>query len=167
LRLLIDGRAGGVIVSGTEMNLAFQGIPEVTDNFREGGWVLGGVDKNGAAVSTPITAQQFWQKASGGRYGVGEFFTYNATNFRIRELSIGYNIPVGKKLFIKDARFSLVARNLAWLYRGKSTLDIPGISKRTMWFDPDMSLGNGNYQGVEYGTLPATRSLGLNLKLSF
>jgi len=29
-----------------------------------------------------------------------------------------------------------------------------------------MSLGNGNWQGVEYGTLPATRSLGLNLKVT-
>jgi hypothetical protein len=46
-------------------------------------------------------------------------------------------------------------------------MDIPGIGKRKMWFDPDMSLGNANYQGVEYGTLPSTRSYGLNLQLTF
>jgi hypothetical protein len=36
-----------------------------------------------------------------------------------------------------------------------------------MWMDPDMGLGNGNYQGVDYGTLPSTRTLGFNLKLTF
>ena len=167
LRLLIDGRIGGIEVSGTEMNLAFSGITKGTDQHREGGWNLGGVDASGAAVNKTITAQDFWQTASGKRYGVGEFFAYDATSFRVRELSIGYDIPVGTKSFIKSARFSAVARNLFWLYRGSSLLSLPGEGKRKMWFDPDMSLGNANYQGVEYGTLPSTRSLGFNLKLTF
>jgi hypothetical protein len=149
------------------MNLAFSGIPEVTALKREGGWSLGGVDATGAAVSTPIAAQDFWQIASGKRYGAGEFFAYDATNLRVRELSIGYNIPLKNTTVIKAAKLSLVGRNLLWLYRGKSLLDIPGIGTRKMWFDPDMSLGNSNYQGVEYGTLPATRSLGVNLQLTF
>ena len=90
---MIDGRAGGTIISGTEMNLAFSGIPEVTDNFREGNWSLGGVNASGQPVSKTITAQDFWQIASGKRYGAGEFFAYDATNFRVREISIGYIIP--------------------------------------------------------------------------
>ena len=168
LRVLIDGRIGGTLVSGTEMNLAFSGITAGTDKYREGGWNLGGIDTsagNGGSGAS-ITAQDFWQTASGKRYGIGQFFAYNATSFRVRELSIGYTIPIHKKTFIKGANLSFVARNLFWLYRGKSILDIPGLGKRTMPFDPDMSLGNGNYQGVEYGTLPSTRSLGVNLKLS-
>ncbi len=167
LRVLVDGRFGGTMVSGTEMNLAFSGIPAVTEAYREGGWSLGGVDATGAAVSKAITAQDFWQIASGKRYGAGEFFAYDATNLRVRELSIGYNIPVKNTKVIKAAKLSFVGRNLFWLYRGKSLLDIPGIGKRKMWFDADMSLGNGNYQGVEYGTLPATRSLGVNLQVTF
>jgi len=167
MRVLIDGRVGGTMVSGTEMNLAFSGITEGTEPYREGGWNLGGVSAAGAPVSKTITAQDFWQTASGKRYGVGEFFAYDATSFRVRELSLGYDIPLGSKFFIKSARFSAVARNLFWLYRGKSLLNIPGVEKRKMWFDPDMSLGNGNFQGVEYGTLPSTRSLGFNLKLNF
>ncbi len=166
-RILIDGRIGGIMVSGTEMNLAFSGITKATETHREGGWNLGGVDGSGNPVTNTIAAQDFWQIASGKRYGLGEFFTYNATNLRIRELSIGYDIPVGTGLFIKSARFSAVARNLLWLYRGSSTLAIPGLAKRKMWMDPDMSLGNNNYQGVEYGTMPATRTLGFNLKLTF
>jgi TonB-linked SusC/RagA family outer membrane protein len=167
LRLLIDGRIGGIIVDGTEMNLAFSGIPEATSKFREGGLNLAGVDTTGKGVSTTITAQQFWQKASYQRYGVAEFFTYSATNFRVRELTVGYDIPVKSNMFIKTARINLIARNLMWIYRGKSILDLPGLGKRTMSFDPDMSLGNGNYQGISYGTLPATRSYGLNLQFTF
>ena len=167
LRALIDGRIGGTIVSGTEMNLAFSGIPEVTDQYREGGWNLGGVDANGSPVSKTISAQDFWQIASGKRYGAGEFFAYDATSVRMREVSIGYDIPLRSTFFIKAAKISAVGRNLFWITRGESRLDIPGLGKRTMWFDPDMSLGNSNWQGVEYGTLPPTRSFGLNLQVTF
>src|SRR4030095_2062379 len=152
LRILIDGKIGGAVVSGTEMNLAFSGIPEATGQYREGGWALGGVDTTGAAIGKTISSQDFWQTASGKRYGVGEFFAYDMTNFRIRELSVSYDIPIKSNKVIKGARFSVMARNVAWLYRGSSLLDIPGLGKRKMWFDPDMSLGNGNFQGVEYGT---------------
>ena len=167
LRVLTDGRIGGVIVDGTEMNLAFSGIPEVTGKYREGGLNLNGVSATGAPVSATITSQQFWQTVSTQRYGTAEFFTYDATNFRVRELSLGYEIPLHSHLFIKGARISAVARNVLWIYRGKSILDIPGIGKRKMTFDSDMSLGNGNFQGISYGTLPATRTYGLNLQLTF
>lgn len=167
LRVLMDGRVGGTLVSGTEMNLAFSGIPEVTQEYREGGWNLGGVDGDGTPVSETIDAQGFWQIASGKRYGAGEFFAYNATSFRVRELTFGYDIPLKTTTIVKSVRLSFVGRNLFWLYRGKSLMDIPGLGTRKMWFDPDMSLGNGNFQGVEYGTLPSTRSFGLNLQVTF
>ena len=170
LRVLIDGRIGGIVVSGTEMNLAFSGIPEATAQYREGGWNLGGVDSSGSSVGTTIAAQDFWQIASGKRYGAGEFFAYDATNFRVREASIGYDIPlkaISFLSFVKGMKLSIVGRNLFFLYRGESKMDIPGIGKRKMWFDPDMSLGNGNWQGVEYGTLPSTRSIGANLRITF
>ncbi|RPE07945.1 SusC/RagA family TonB-linked outer membrane protein [Chitinophaga lutea] len=167
LRVLADGRVGGTIVSGTEMNLAFSGIPEVTERYREGGWNLGGVDANKQPVNAAISAQDFWQTASGKRYGAAEFFAYDATSFRLREISFGYTIPVPAKSFIKSLKISAVGRNIAWLYRGSSRLDIPGLGKRKMWFDPELSLANSNYQGVEYGNLPSTRSWGFNLKVGF
>ena len=167
LRLLIDGRIGGTIMDGTEQLLAYNGAPGVTANFREGGWNLGGVNKEGVPVDATINSQAFWTTASGGRYGSAEFFTYDATNFRVRELSVGYSIPVPSSFALKSARLSLVARNLFFLYRGSSELSIPGLGRRKMSFDPDMSLGNGNWQGISYGTLPSTRSIGVNLQLTF
>ena len=167
VRVLVDGRVGGTVVSGTEMNLAFSGITAATEANREGGWNLGGVTAKGEANSKTIKSQDFWQIASGKRYGAGEFFAYDATNFRVRELSIGYNLPVQGIKGVKSAKLMLVGRNLLWLYRGSSKLAIPGLEKRKMWFDPDMSLGNGNFQGVEYGTMPATRTMGVNLQITF
>ncbi|MEP7109057.1 MAG: SusC/RagA family TonB-linked outer membrane protein [Ferruginibacter sp.] len=167
LRLLIDGRIGGTVVDGTEQIMAFNGISKGTENFREGGWNLGGVDVNGSPVKANINAQDYWTTASGGRYGSAEFFSYDATNFRIRELTLGYDIPLPTAFVVKAAKLSVVARNLLWLYRGSSRLSIPGIGKRKMSFDPDMSLGNSNWQGVSYGTFPATRSIGLNLQVTF
>lgn len=167
MRLLIDGRVGGTVVDGTEQIMAFNGIPEVTAKFREGGWNLGGVAADGTPVTATINAQQYWTTASGGRYGSAEFFAYDATNFRIRELSLGYSIPLPGSFAIKDARLSVVGRNLLFLYRGSSTLDIPGVGKRKMSFDPDMSLGNANWQGISYGAFPSTRSIGFNLQLTF
>lgn len=167
LRVLVDGRVGGIIISGTEMNISFSGITKETEKYRDGGLVLGGMDDDGNPVTTPISAQQFWRTASGKRFGTGEFYTYDATNFRIRELSFGYSVPV-PNTFIKSARLSVVARNLLWLYRGSSKLSIPGLGKRKMWMDPDMSLYGGNaLTGVEYGAFPSTRSIGLNLQMTF
>ncbi|MBX3257017.1 MAG: SusC/RagA family TonB-linked outer membrane protein [Chitinophagaceae bacterium] len=167
LRVLVDGRIGGIMISGTEMNLSFSGITEETEKYRDGGLNLAGVDASGSPVTQTISAQQFWRTASGKRYGTGEFYTYDATNFRIRELSLGYDIPV-QHFFIKTARISAVGRNLLWLYRGSSKLDIPGLGKRKMWMDPDMSLYGGNgLTGVEYGAFPSTRSFGINVQLTF
>ena len=167
VRLLVDGRVGGTVVDGTEQLLAYNGAPAITAEHREGGWNLGGVNTAGNSVSETIDAQAFWTTASGGRYGTAEFFTYDATNFRVRELSVGYSIPLPEGFAIKSARISAVARNLFFLYRGSAKLDIPGLPKRKMSFDPDMALGNGNWQGVSYGTMPSTRSIGFNLQLTF
>lgn len=161
--VLVDGHIGGTIVSNTEMDLSFSGITDATVKYREGGWNLGGVDQDGNKVAETITAQQFWQTVSGKRTSVGQFFAYDATNFRIRQISLGYTIPVSPKSFLKSVRISVVARNLLWLYRGSSILDIPGLGKRKMWFDPDMS----NTFGSEYAIIPSTRSIGFNLQLSF
>ncbi|MFT4203094.1 MAG: SusC/RagA family TonB-linked outer membrane protein [Chitinophagaceae bacterium] len=169
LRVLADGRIGGTMISGTEGNLAFSGITKATTAYRDGGLNINGVSVNtGSVVSQEITAQDFWQSAgvSSQRYITGELFAYNTTSFRLRELAFSYDIPMSNSV-VKSLSVGVVGRNLFWLYRGSSKFDIPGIGKRKMWFDPDMSLGNGNYQGVEYGTMPSTRSIGINVKASF
>ena len=169
VNVLIDARIGGVMTSGSDANLAFDGNAAYTTAYREGGWVLPGVVKNGESYTpntTPINAETFWTTVSNGRYSWGQLFTYDATNVRIREAAVGYDFTVNNS-FVKKAKLSIVARNLFFLAKGNAIMDVPGVPTRKMWFDPDVNLGAGNYQGVEYGTLPSTRSIGLNLNLSF
>ncbi|GAB3264244.1 SusC/RagA family TonB-linked outer membrane protein [Larkinella harenae] len=167
LSFLVDGRVGGTMVSGTDGNLAYDGTADYTLEHREGGWVLPGVTATGETNTKAINAEQFWQTVSQGRYTWGDFFAYSTTNIRLRELSFGYNIPFPQNFFIKNARLSLTARNLFFLYRGNANMDIPGLKTRKLPFDPDVNLSAANYQGSEYGALPSTRTVGLNLKLGF
>ncbi|WP_229253045.1 SusC/RagA family TonB-linked outer membrane protein [Dyadobacter helix] len=167
LTFLVDGRVGGTMTSGTEANLAFDGNADYTTAYREGGWVLPGVTAAGETNTQAINAEKFWQTVSQGRYSWGEFFTYSTTNFRLRELTLGYNIPMPSDFFLKNVRLSFTARNLFFLYRGYAKMDIPGLPKRKLPFDPDMNLGAGNFQGLDYGNLPSSRNIGLNLKVSF
>lgn len=165
---LIDARIGGEIVSGTAAYLAAFGVADYTEAHREGDWILAGVHEDGTANSTAITAQQFWTTVGqNGRNAWGEFFTYDMTNVRFRELAVSYKFNVESWKGIQAAQISLTGRNLFFFYRGKSKLDIPGLGKIDNPIDPEGALGAGNYQGVEVGLPPAVRTYGLNVKLTF
>ncbi|MFO0468232.1 MAG: SusC/RagA family TonB-linked outer membrane protein, partial [Bacteroidota bacterium] len=169
LNVLVDARIGGVMTSGSDASLAFDGNSAYTTAYREGGWVIPGVTlSNNEYIpnTTPVNAETFWTTVSNGRYSWGQVFTYDATNVRIREAAVGYDFNINSQ-YVKRAKLSIVARNLFFLAKGNAIVDIPGIPTRKMWFDPDVNLGAGNYQGVEYGTLPSARSIGLNLSVSF
>ncbi|QNL50400.1 SusC/RagA family TonB-linked outer membrane protein [Olivibacter sp. SDN3] len=164
---MIDGRVGGTVISGTDAMLGYFGLGDYTVPYRDGGLVLPGVLPDGSQNDVAISAEQFWTQVSqGGTNAYGEFFAYDATNFRLRELSLGYTLQI-KNSPIKTARFSLTGRNLFFFYRGKSKLDIPGIGRRTLPVDPEVAIGTSNFQGIESGLLPATRSFGFNINLSF
>jgi len=168
LSFQIDGRVGGIIVSGTDALMSYYGVSDYTTKFRDGNLVLTGVHNDGTANTTAINAEKLWTTLSnGGRSsGYDEFFAFDATNFRLRDLSIGYNFDVHHSLF-KAIRLSLTGNNLFFLYRGKSLVDIPGIGKRKLPVDPESAIGTSNYQGIESGLPPVVRSLGLNLHLNF
>lgn len=168
LNTLIDARIGGEIVSGTAAYLASYGVAEFTEKYREGGLVLDAVQADGSTNTAAINAQQLWQKVGqNGRDAWGDFFVYDMTNVRMRELSLSYKFDVSKVKGLQAAQVSLTGRNLFFFYRGKSILDIPGIGKIKNPIDPEGALGSGNYQGVEVGLAPGVRTYGLNLKLTF
>ena len=163
---LIDGRFGGEMISASDAIMAADGTPEYTSSHREAGsWLLPAVTEDGAKNATAIDAETFWTTLSGAQPW-SEAFVYDATNVRLRELSLGYRFAKLPVSFIKDAKLSVVGRNLFFFYRGFAKLDLPGIDKRKAFFDSEVNLFNSNLQGFEYGTLPPTRSIGLNLKLS-
>ncbi|WP_165823984.1 SusC/RagA family TonB-linked outer membrane protein [Pseudochryseolinea flava] len=153
VRMLIDGRIGGEIYSFTDRGLWANGVSEETLGGREDGILVDGVFESGTANNVTITAQQYYQGVAGA---ISTPFIKDATNFRVRELSVSYALPVANlKLPFKSASLGIVARNLFFLY------------KKTDNFDPEASYSTGNAQGVAYYNLPSTRSLGFNLNLGF
>lgn len=148
LKFLIDGRFGGEVMSVTEALLDEFGVSQRTADARD----AGGVDVNG----TMLDAEAYYT-AIGGRSGITEAYMYDATNIRLRELSLGYNLPKSavNGIGLSTAKISLVGRNLFFF-------------KNNAPFDPDVTFATGvGFQGVDVFSLPSTRSLGFNLSLGF
>ena len=84
-------------------------------------------------------------------------YVYDATNVRLAELSLGYDLPVSKWNcpWLKGMNVSVVGNNLAMLF-----LKAP--------FDPEMTSNVGTYnQGMDYFMQPSTRSVGFSIKVKF
>ncbi len=149
LKFLIDGRFGGEVMSITEALLDEFGVSQRSADARD----AGGVDVNGTLVDA-----ETYYTAVGGRSGITEEYVYDATNIRLRELSLGFNLPKSRTNslgFLNSARISLVGRNLFFFQN-----EAP--------FDPDVTFSTGvGFQGVDVFSLPSTRSLGFNLSLGF
>ncbi len=150
LGFLIDGRFGGDVVSITQADLDQYGVTAVTAEDRNRGYVM--------LEGTKIDDVEGFYTNVGGRDGVSEHYVYSATNIRLRELSLSYQLPtklMKKTNFIDNATLSFVGRNLFFFYN-----EAP--------FDPDATLSTGNdLQGVDVFGMPTTRSLGFNVKLTF
>lgn len=162
LFFLINGRIGGKVVSLTEGYLDNAGLSQRTADARayaeanqifwtaeDGTQQLGMYVPDGSGQIAPV---QGWYETVGSNSVIP--YVYNATNFRLRELSFGYTfrnlLGEGKNLSL-----SFIGRNLFFLYK-----DAP--------VDPDISLSSGNgLGGIEVFNLPSARSFGFNLKLNF
>ncbi|CAL2089483.1 SusC/RagA family TonB-linked outer membrane protein [Tenacibaculum sp. 190524A05c] len=149
---LIDGKFGGNVVSVTEAVNDKYGVSQATADARNtNGGQINVVDENG--VASQITAQEYYN-AIGGRDGMLGEYVYDATNVSLRELSIGYKLPIESEFF-ESIRLSLIANNLFFLYK-----DAP--------FDPNITASTGlGLQGVDIFNQPSTRSLGLNVNINF
>ena len=149
LDFLIDGKFGGETVSMTEAIV--EGFSN--NSAREtANATVQVVDLAGTAST--LTAQEYYGKV-GGRNGFTGEYVYSATNVRLAELAIGYNFKIAENSFFKRIKASLVGSNLFFFYK-----DAP--------HDPNISLSTGNaLQGVDVLGLPSSRSLGLNINLTF
>ncbi len=146
---LIDGKFGGETLSLTEAIVEGASNNSARETANANVQV---VDTNGAEFTLP--AQTYYGLAGGRNSFTGEY-VYDATNVRLAEFALGYNFTLGKESFFKRIKASLVGSNLFFFYK-----EAP--------HDPNISLSTGNaLQGVDVLGLPSTRSLGLNVNLTF
>ncbi|OIN60597.1 SusC/RagA family TonB-linked outer membrane protein [Arsenicibacter rosenii] len=84
--------------------------------------------------------------------------TYDATNFKLREISLSYAVPraLTTRYNLNNVTFSLIGRNLfQWNKSGRNE-------------DPESAFtGVGTNQGILRATLPSIRSYGFKLSLDF
>ena len=159
---LIDGKIGGKVISFTEAYLDQAGNSVASAEARLNAeannivWTnkAGTVSKPGMIVEGQVIPIYEYYQATGGQAPLGSNYVYDGTNFRLREISLGYTF---RDLFGKSKNLTLAvnARNLFFLYK-----DAP--------IDPETSLSTQNALGnVDVFSMPTTRSFGITIKASF
>lgn len=141
-------RGGGIVVSQTQAVMDAFGASAASAIAREqGGYIING---------RPIKAQDYYQTVASDSHMIGSRYVYSATNFRLSELTFGYDVPVQKwQNVLKGMNVSFVAHNL-WLIYCKAP------------FDPELAANMGTYgQGLDYFMQPSLRTLGFSVKLRF
>lgn len=164
LNVNIDYQIGGKFVSLSNRWGQFSGLTAATaalndkgvpvrDPVADGGGVkVSGVNEAGEAVSNYIDAKTYYQGLTNNK--TYDSYIYDLTFVKLREIAIGYKIPVtklGLGKVIQSARFELTGRNLWLMYAKSKDYDPSEISTQ---------------QG-ETGQLPGTRGFGFNLRVSF
>jgi len=154
---LIDVRYGGEIFSFSQADLKTGGHIDYTGVDRHLPRILPGVIDNGDGTYRKNNIQIPAQSYFAGLGGLGtEGATFDATAYRLREVSMVYNFP-GR-----------------WLERTPFGQASIGVSGRNLFFfapgfptDPELnSRGAGNIQGMDLNGAPQTRNYGVNIRFT-
>lgn len=187
LNFLLDYRFGGKLLSAPHLYAYGAGMYESTMQYRDE--ANGGLPYNVASDGTKVLASdhasaQFHDGVildgvtpegdpnttilEAADYYIGNFYWASGwyekegvlknDYIKMREVVLGYNLPksISDKLRFQNIRVSLIGRNLFYVYR---TLDN---------LDPEVAIGsNWKQQGIDEGSMAATRSFGISLNGSF
>ncbi|MCU0450811.1 MAG: SusC/RagA family TonB-linked outer membrane protein [Bernardetiaceae bacterium] len=159
---LVDVRKGGVVNSQTVGILRSGGMAiETAENGRQP-FVDPGVIRNADGTYRPndrpvASVQQYWSQQDNSVSP--ETNTFDGSFVKLREVRVGYSLP--KNLVDKtpfgNINLGIEGRNL-WIIHS----NVPHV-------DPEANvLGTGLIgEGLERGSIPSSRSLGFNLRLTF
>lgn len=168
LSALLDIQQGGKYFSVTNMFGMYSGMLEETaaNGVRENGIVAEGVTgtvvNNGDGTYTVSNTAQNTRNVSAYSY-FGHYYAgptaqnvFDADYIKLREVTLSYTFPEKFRGPFSNVVISAFGRNLGtW-----------GLDNKH--FDPEQAAGgSGNVQGLEGGSLPSTRTYGMNLKLQF
>jgi len=176
LKSQFDWKQGGDISSSTINSLLGRGVTKDTEN-RERTFIIPGYyatndgtpmldgDGNQIPNTTQLSMNElYFSPAGGNTFGINsvdEASIYDGTVFRLREVSLTYDVPssVLKKTAFGKLSFSLMGSNL-WYFA-------PNVPKYTN-FDPETtSYGSTILQGIETSAAPTARRFGFKVNLTF
>ena len=160
----VDARIGGKMFSGTLGTMENAGTAAWTVDNRDK-MVVDGVVKDGDnyVVNTKeTTGEKYWQTISGragGNLGISEENLYDATNVRLRNISIAYSLP--KRLLSGQNIFQSVKV-------GFSCTNVFMIYSKMRGLDPESIFATStNAIGFEYGAAPTSRAYVFNVSFGF
>jgi TonB-linked SusC/RagA family outer membrane protein len=164
LSVVLDKRQGGDQYSRNIADVQRNGVAAETADLPryDGAGVLqnnriyeGIYASNGQPNTTMISSQLYYGNT--GKYVAAEGFIYDTTWFRIREAALSYRLPKSAltRTPFGNVEVGVFGRNLF--------LHAPNYPH----FDPEQNaLGVSNAQGLEFNSLPNTRTYGINLRLT-
>ena len=143
----VTGRFGGKVISDTQAILDRFGVSQATADVRDNGGQVA-IYGNGT-----VDAQNYYETIS---QMPGTYYVYDATNVRLADLTLSYNLPRSLFRNVADITLSLTGKNL-WMIYCKAPFDPESTSATT----------NNFYQGIDYFQQPSVRSYGFNVKITF
>ncbi len=163
LKILVDWRKGGTIVSRTKALGSTSGVLKETLTGREEGIVGDGVVNVGTtdnpeyvANTTVVPASSFYNNFFDR--GNEASALYSASYVKLRQVALYYTLPenLTKTLGFQRVKFGLVGSNLL-------------LFTENPHFDPELNAlqETSIIQGVEDMSYPSTRSFGFSLKTEF
>lgn len=168
LNVVAEYRGGNVIYNSVGGQLDFGGSTwHTAQNGRQPFVIPNSVIETSPGVYTPNTnvvvrnaSRDFWVNSDYAT--TGRAYVTSAAFWKIREVSLDYDLPVDKLWggkVVKAAQVGLVGRNLL-MFRPKSNI----------WSDPEFSNVGGDSNAIgttDYYQLPPTRVMGFSVKLTF
>ncbi|MEO7522589.1 MAG: TonB-dependent receptor, partial [Ferruginibacter sp.] len=154
LSALVNGKFGGVAFSKTEAFLDSYGVSQRSADARASATIP--IDAVQAGTKVTSIDPVVYYSSIGDRNKIMEPYIYSRTNVRLAQLVLGYNFKIGRSnSTIKAASVSLIGRNLFFFYKKAP-------------YDPEQAMSTSNsMQSNDVFGVPATRSYGINLKVTF
>ena len=176
LNAQVDWREGGDISSTTIQSLLGRGVTKDTED-REKTFIIPGfygdgdgnpiLDTQGNQIpnTTQLSMNELYFSPAGGNTfainSVDEASIYDGTVYRLREVSLTYDVPTKwlDKTPIGRIGISAVGSNL-WYFA-------PNVPKYTN-FDPEVTaFGSTRLQGIEISSAPTSKRYGIRINASF
>jgi hypothetical protein len=154
----VDFQKGGDFFSYTNLYGNKSGmLKETAENgIRENGLINPGVKADGSPNDIVVPARTHFNADGGNR--ISRANLYDGSFIYLREVRLGWYLPDGwaQKIRMQALRVTLTGRNL-WLIKSNA----PNV-------DPaNITNSISNQIGFEGGALPAVRSYGVNLNITF
>jgi iron complex outermembrane receptor protein len=183
LDFMVDYRLGGQLVSVPHYYMEGAGMFKSTLQYRDAargglaynidassnlvasssgiyhdGLILQGVTSGGTTNTKLIDAGTYYMNTMNWESGTYDKAVFDNSYFKLRELALSYNLPqsIVKKLHFQGLQFSLVGRNLFYIWKTIPDLD-PEVAVGSSWVS----------QGVDGGSTAPTRSFGATLRARF